>query len=301
MFRSGLAVAVLAALAAASWAGDAVPVTCAGKTILTYQQGPAPYKSYVQTLCTPSGVNVIRDNVADHIHHHGLMFALTVNDVDFWSETDKCGRQMSQSFKTGGDSLVEQLDWTGADGKVLLKEWRSVRAALPAPDGPAVVTWRMKLEAPEGAPAKLTGSHYAGLGMRFQESMDKVGTFFNSSGKPGDIVRGEERNVAADWCAYAADCNGKPVTVALFSDPGNVRHPATFFTMPAAFAYQSATLNVYREPLTIEPGKPLTLRYGVALWDCKVGAEQVQAAYKEWCAARKQKAGQAPQSVVPKQ
>jgi hypothetical protein len=57
--------------------------------------------------------------------------------------------------------------------------------------------------------------------------------------------------------------------------------------MPVGFAYQSATLNVYREPLTIEPGKPLALCYGVALWDGKVGAEQVEAAYKEWVAARK--------------
>ena len=170
---------------------------------------------------------------------------------------------------------------------MVLKEHRVVRAVLPKADGPAVVTWRMKLEAPEGAPAKLTGSHYAGLGMRFQESMDKVCTFFNSSGEPGVIVRGDEHNVPANWCACAGDCDGKPVTVALFDDPTNPRHPATFFTMPVGFAYQSATLNVYREPLTIEPGKPLALRYGVALWDGKVGAEQVEAAYKEWVASRK--------------
>ncbi len=287
MVRSGLVVAVLAAFAAASWAEDAVPVKCGDKTIFTYMKGPAPFKSYVQSLYTPSGINVIRDQVADHIHHHGLMFALTVNDVDFWSELDTCGREVSKSFKTRENGVAEELDWTAPDGKVLLKERRAVRAALPKPDGPAVVTWRMKLEAPEGAPAKLTGSHYAGLGMRFQESMDKIGAFFNSSGKPGEIIRGEEHNVPAEWCAYTAPCDGKPVTVAIFSDPNNARHPTTFFTMPVGFAYQSATLNVYREPLTIEPGKPLALRYGVALWDGKVGAEQVGAAYKEWVAARR--------------
>ena len=89
---------------------------------------------------------------------------------------------------------------------------------------------------------------------------------------------------AGDVAVAGAD--GKPVTVALFSDPTNARHPTMFFTMPVGFAYQSATLNVYREPLTIEPGKPLVLCYGVALWDGRVGAEQVDAAYKEWVAAR---------------
>jgi hypothetical protein len=282
MVRSGFVVMVFAAMAASSWAGDAVPVKCGDKTIFTYMRGPAPFKSYVQALYTPSGVNVIRDQVADHIHHHGLMFALTVNDIDFWSEIDKCGKEVSKSFKTREDGVVEQLDWTGPDGKVVLKERRVVRAALPKPDGPTVVTWRMRLEAPDGAPAKLTGSHYAGLGMRFQESMDKIGTFFNSSGQPGELVRGQEYNVPANWCAYTAPCDGKPVTVALFSDPTNASRPTVFFTMPVGFAYQSATLNVYREPLTIEPGKPLLLHYGVALWDGKVGAEQVDAAYKEW-------------------
>jgi len=287
MVRTGLMVAVLAALAAASWAGDVVPVKCGDKTIFSYMKGPAPFKSYVQTLCTPSGVNVIRDQVADHIHHHGLMYALIVNDVDFWSELATCGKEVSKSFRTRESGVVEDLDWTTPEGKVVLKEHRVVRAALPKAEGPAVVTWRMKLEAPEGAPAKLTGSHYMGLGMRFQESMDKIGTFFNSTGRPGEVVRGEERNVAAKWCAYTAPCNGKEVTVALFDDPNNVRHPATFFTMPVGFAYQSATLNEMREPLTVEPGTPLQLRYGVALWDGKAGTEQIEAAYKEWVAARK--------------
>jgi hypothetical protein len=282
MVRSGLVAVAFVVFAASSWAGDAVPVKCGDKTILTYMRGPAPFKSYVQALYTPSGVNVIRDQVADHIHHHGLMFALTVNGTDFWIETDKCGKQVSTFNKSRDGGVVDLIDWTAPDGKVLLKERRVVRAALPKPDGPAVVTWRMKLEAPEGRPATLTGSHYAGLGMRFQASMDKIGTFFNSSGQPGELIRGEEHNVPANWCAYAAECDGKPVTVALFSDPENARHPTTFFTMPVGFAYQSATLNVYREPLTIAPGKPLGLRYGVALWDGKVGADQVEAAYKEW-------------------
>ena len=64
--------------------------------------------------------------------------------------------------------------------------------------------------------------------------------------------------------------DGKPVTVAIFDHPKNLRHPAKMFTMSTPFAYLSATCNVWKEPITIKAGKPLDLRYGVAVWDGEV-------------------------------
>ena len=72
------------------------------------------------------------------------------------------------------------------------------------------------------------------------------------------------------------------VTVAVFDHPKNVRHPATMFTMPAGFAYISATLNLMEEPLTIEAGKPLLLRYGVAVWDGEAEPAEVERVYARW-------------------
>jgi hypothetical protein len=122
----------------------------------------------------------------------------------------------------------------------------------------------------------LTGSTYFGLGMRFVVSMDKGGQFVNADGKTG--VSGTN-NARSAWCAYSASADGKPVTVAMFDSPGNPRHPATWFTMDQGFAYLSATLDLSRQPLTIEPGKPLKLRYHVAVWDGKVDAAKIAAVY----------------------
>ena len=46
------------------------------------------------------------------------------------------------------------------------------------------------------------------------------------------------------------------------------------------FAYLSATLNLYKEPLEIVADKPLELAYGVALWDGEVSSEKIEAMYR---------------------
>ncbi|HUU93592.1 MAG TPA: DUF6807 family protein, partial [Phycisphaerae bacterium] len=66
--------------------------------------------------------------------------------------------------------------------------------------------------------------------------------------------------------------------------PENPRHPATWFTMTAPFAYLSATLNLHREPMTLQAGQTLGLTYGVALWDGKTSADEIEKTYRRWLA-----------------
>ena len=56
------------------------------RTVLEYCAKAAPMKPYVRELFTPGGVQILCDSPADHKHHHGLMFALGVDGVDFWGE-----------------------------------------------------------------------------------------------------------------------------------------------------------------------------------------------------------------------
>jgi hypothetical protein len=95
------------------------------------------------------------------------------------------------------------------------------------------------------------------------------------------VVRGDERLTPSRWCAYTAVADGKPVTFSMFDHPKNVR-PALWFTMAAPFGYLSATINLWKEPYALEAGKPLTFSYGVALWDGKVAAKDVEALYRRW-------------------
>jgi hypothetical protein len=261
------------------------------QVLARYWHKDVPYKPYVRELYSPAGINVVRDNVPDHLHHHALMYAVAVDGVNFWEEQQAPGVQKSLGV---GDVVVagnvkmaglqEKLDWVNPKtNEVLLKERREIQVRLMKSAGATLLTWEAKLSVPpEKEASTLSGSHYFGLGMRFVKSMDVIGTFTNADGKEGKIYRGEERLVDSDWCAYSAAVEGKPVTVAMFGNRSNPRHPTTWFTMAKPFSYMSATLNLHAEPLTIPAAKPLELRYGVAVWDGHVDSDAIQSLYDRW-------------------
>jgi len=283
---------------------NAVSVHVGRHLLLRYRYKNVPFKPCVQQLFSPVGVNILRDAPADHLHHHALMFAVNVDGVNFWEESQAAGRQVHQSFtdvktdtKTDVEndkrrdmrqaSFTEHLDWLNPNQELLLKERRTIEVRQATDPGATFLTWQSKFELPAGKEsATLTGSHYHGLGMRFVKSMDTGGRFTNADGKPGTVFRGDERLLRSTWCAYTAGANGKPVTVAMFGHPDNLRHPATWFTMTRPFAYLSATLNLHKEPLKVVSGKPLVLRYAVAVWDGRVEADRINQLYKLWSAKK---------------
>jgi len=266
-----------------------------GQTLLEYRYTDVPKKPYVKRWVTAAGIDVLRDAPHDHLHHHALMFAVGVDGVDFWSENDRCGRQMHRAISalvpqpTGQRrwaGFEHQIDWMapGAD-RPLMEEKRTIKLSAPAGSGVRLLAWSARLAPAAGRPSvTLGGSHYFGLGMRLVESMDQGGRHFNASGAAGQVVRGQERLVRTGWCAYSAKADGKPVTVALFDHAENVRHPATMFTMAQPFAYLSATLNLWKEPLVVRAEEPLFLRYGAALWGSEPDAAEIEATFQAWIA-----------------
>jgi hypothetical protein len=260
--------------------------------VLQYRYGDVPFKPYVKELYTPGGRNVLLDAPSDHQHHHGLMFAVAVNDLNFWEETPSAGRQEQQgpihvliAQRGGGPSagFTANPAWVRLytpGRRTELYEGRTIEACQVARLRATVVTWRSELiNLRPRRPATLSGSHYFGLGMRFVRAMDG-GEFFNAEGKEGTVFRGEERLVQSNWCAYTASIEGKPVTVAMLGHPDNPRHPTTWFTMAKPFAYLAGTLNLHQEPLSLDAEKRLSLQYAVVVWDGKADKEQVSQAYQ---------------------
>jgi len=250
------------------------------KKVLVYRYAGAPFKPYISQLCTPSGVNVLLDSPPDHKHHHGLMFAIGAGGVDFWAETPECGKQVPQAMRIQNSllSFGSPLIWTDTKNQPVLIEDRDIR--LHPMEGVTLATWTSKISPPRSdQPVRLTGSHYFGLGLRFIRSMDKDGKWIAPDGKLGDVVRGDERLTPAKWCAYTAKADGKEVTVAMFDAPTNPR-PALWFTMKDSFAYMSATINLWKEPMELK--SPITFKYGVAVWDGTTAAEQIQKIYEQW-------------------
>lgn len=274
---------------AVSPTSDGLAVHIGKRLVLKYRHKGVPAKPYVQQLFTPGGTNVLRDAPHDHLHHHALMFALAIDGIGFWAEGEKDGREIHQDVRVvGGQAnggFTERLAWQARDGKTLLNEERTILVhedQLFEQLGATLLTWTSRLSAAGGVDRTLSGAHYYGLGMRFLVSMDKGGKFMNSAGIEGRIFRGAERLLCANWCAYMAEADGKPVTAVMFDHPDNVRHPATWFTMPRPFAYLAATLNLHAEPLTLKADEPMSLCYGVAVCDGHVTVSDLEKLYQLW-------------------
>jgi hypothetical protein len=262
------------------------------KPVLEYRFASVPFKPYVSQMWTPGGVQVLRDSPADHKHHHALMFAIEADKVDFWGERPVNGKQLSTSLDdpavvVGGAEFAQRLDCVATNGAVVLCEQRRVFLHGTEEGGATLLTWRSRLATgPNREVVTLTGHHYFGLGARFLQAMDKVGEFINATGQPGETVRGDERLVPAKWCAYSAPADGKSVTIAIFDDPKNPRHPARMFTMGKPFAYLSATMNLWKEPMELKCGGELDLCYGFAVCDGKLAAAEIEKLYQQWLKLR---------------
>ncbi len=278
---------VVLSLLAPTFASAAEPTNSVlrvgGRVALEYRHGAGVIKPYAAQMFTPAGLAVLRDSPHDHVHHHGLMFAIAADGVNFWEENEGCGRQVEIAFTGGGDRLQQQLDWTDSAGKVRLRETRTVR--IEPAEGFTLVTWSTRLHAPTNTVRSvLSGGHYHGLGARFATTMDHGPEFIFPAGVEGAGVRGTERLTPSAWTAVTGDAAGGPVTFAIFNAGANPMARPPMFTMTAPFAYLSSTLNLWKQPRELAPGETITLIYGVAVWDGRRNTEEIETAYKQWSA-----------------
>ena len=66
--------------------GSTISIYDGQRPLLRYRYADVPKKPYVDQLFSPAGVEVLRDSPPDHKHHHGLMYALAVDKINFWEE-----------------------------------------------------------------------------------------------------------------------------------------------------------------------------------------------------------------------
>jgi hypothetical protein len=267
-------------------AGDGTPVAL-------WQPSPRPNKPYIAQLYAPGPrpVALLDDSPPDHFHHHGLMFAISVDGTDFWTEKKSggsFGRQVPVKTDPATDAsgFTRRLQWVAPAGEVLLEETRSV-AVRAAGEGDGAVhwlDWTSVLTPVAGREAvELSGHHYFGLGMRFLPAWSGKGTFHWQDVAGQKVVRGDEKLTPGQWCAVRGAVDGRPTTVLLIDGPGNAR-PVRWFTMSKPFCYLSATLGLDTEPAGLKAGESWTLRYGVAVMTGNADRERLDKLAREWLA-----------------
>ena len=298
---------------------EMIDLGCGGRTVARYMPAANPMKPYIKELFTPSGIQLLLDSPPDHVHHHGLMFAVGAGETEYYGEHPGAGSRVTRfgreaprpkATKAAPGSVEQTIDWIEPDGRRQLIERRSVRIHSCETGGPNVLTWVTQLKAAEGrGPVDLWGRFYFGLGLRLVADFRDKARFSVPAGSPPlhPVIFGQLR--PGNWCSLAGEVGGKPVTIAIWEDPSNPRR-ALWFTMKEAMrqpiVFLGATLSLpdwdstdaakkmmkfdkLAKPLTIQPGKELTLRYGVAVFDGTADAAAIEKARAAWLAAETKK------------
>ncbi len=260
-------------------------VKSGSQPLCAYTFAPEQIKPYVRELAPLGGENILRDSPFDHKHHHGLMFAIKVNGVNFWEETPGCGHQKPVGRPTtmmGADRIRhlqavmirQRFDWvTEADARLensepaaLLIVDRSLSLALDESTPEVALIWQSEFKVGQSVTeVELGGANYFGLGMRFRQDLDPLATHWIAGNHPD--VTGTKLNVTPGaWGAVTFDVPGKPATVAIFPSPRNPGGETHFFSMKRPFAYLSATAGLDRKPLKFKASDTFKFEYVVAIY-----------------------------------
>lgn len=271
-----------------------------GRPVLVYAFHTNQFKPYVRELYTLRGDNILLDAPSDHLHHHGLMFAVRVNGANFWEENNQPGFQKPigpvstriERLPNGGAKAsfshkLHWISWTNrtdspTDAIALLIERRTVTVAIDEEQKETSLAWRAEFEVgPAAAQVVLTGTAYHGLGLRLAESFNGVATHFNSANAPyptggtGDVI-------SAQWSAIGHRIEARDITVAFFGKPLASGAQPSFFTMVRPFTYLSITQGLDRAPLEFSSGSKFHLEYLLALYPQRKSPEYLQRRFEAW-------------------
>ncbi|MGZ5516187.1 MAG: DUF6807 family protein [Limisphaerales bacterium] len=278
---------------------DELEIQYRNQRLLVYAFGPGQYKPYVRELYTLHGENVLRDAPADHLHHHGLMYAVKVNGENFWEEADKPGVQKSVKLlehkigrsKSGQPQaeftqLIHWLAFTNrnvADSAkaALVIETRRLVLSVDETNKEVALEWSSQFEAGKNV-GKLTlhGTQYNGLGFRMPKSCDLVVQFQNSKQAP--YAGADSRNViAANWSSISGPVDGLNVMAVLFSNAANAG-TNRFFSLAKPFAYLSATQGLDLQPIEFSAGDHWVLEYLLTVYPQEKSPEFIENRYSQW-------------------
>ena len=257
-----------------------------GRKLLVYAFATNQFKPYVRELYTLRGENVLRDAPPDHLHHHGLMYAVYVNGINFWEERGTPGIQESAVIPQQSEVTPERaqfyqvIHWLAPTNLAvpMLIELRRFMLKVDEPNQEVALRWDSVFTANQAV--KIHGPNYDGLGLRLPESFNHVAQFQNGAGLP---YPGKNQNViAAPWTSVSGTMGGRDVMLAMFSDPGNAPGKATFFTMLDPFAYLSATQALDQKPLEYPAGSHFELSYLLTVYSENKSPDFLKHRYGQW-------------------
>lgn len=266
-----------------------------GKEIARYHFRRDLRRPFVFPLVGPAGRSLTRmghpRDPVGHSHHNSVWVAHhSVNGVSFWGDrtTGRIAHQRIEALADGPDgggdgtsaAVVAVNHWVNeAGGKVLLRERRRTQVRL-LDKGEWLLVIDLQLTAAGDGPVTLGQTPFGLLGVRMAKTLgvhDGGGTIRNSG---GGVDEAQVLWKRARWVDYAGPVTPDAVEgVTLMDHPQNANHPTYFHVRNDGWMGTSLTYDAER---TIEPGKPLVLRYGLYVHAGKPAARDLERRWKEF-------------------
>jgi hypothetical protein len=228
--------------------------------------------SYLHPVYAPGGIAITDDFNPNHPHHRGIFWAWTDITVDgkkgdMWTVKgpyqDRFVAWKARTVDASSARLAVENGWFDGERKFLKEEVEII--AQRAVDARRVLKFTLRLEATD-KPVQIVGTAegkkgFSGFCFKFAAP---------DGGKP--VISTDEGVAAKDgvlarhpWAQLAGTFHGQPAGARVDDDPANPGYPRNGWLM----RHQLCCLNVSYpglEPITLAPGKPLTLKYTVTLF-----------------------------------
>lgn len=220
---------------------------------------------------------------SDHTWHRALWWSFKALDgVNFWEENQQGTEPVAFEADTGDDGSATirlTIAYHLPEKPPVLNEKRVIRVSAPDAEGNYLIDWQATFTPAGQQDVVFNRNSYGGFALRLAAEYcgdDPNGppawTFFDSEQQENANGR------TARWVAYQGIAqNGQPAGVAIFDHTANARHPSYWQTR-SNYPYLNPSFTC-KEDYTLPPGKSLTLRYGVFVYQGKADTKRVE---REW-------------------
>lgn len=273
-----------------------------GEEVTRYHFSPRQERPFLYPIIGPSGRSLTRmghpHDPTSHSHHNSVWLSHhTIDGVDFWSDRRFGVIEHQRIIQYADDddaaSILALIHWNstgkGKDdngdplpARTVLIERRKM-TVRPLPGGESLILIDTQLHTPADKPVTINQNPFGLIGVRMAKTIgihDGGGLIRNSEGNVNEQGDNGCFRKPAKWCDYSGPITNDAIEgVTLMDHPHNPGHPTPFHVRGDGWMGACLTL---RGPRTIEPQKPLRLRYGLYIHRGAPEVEKLEARWKKF-------------------